>query len=185
MTTGFVERMKGKGLTIADSVTQMGKGGALFKGGGNVYANSSSGGLGNTSDTSEDILDSYSLPGNSLQNNSYVMTITAFGQFAGNAHTAKIAKLYFGSESVSLTAASLSAATPWMMQLNIWKTGSNTQFISGQSITGTTHGGITYQSVAPAETDTAAIPIKVSGQTNTAAANDVVLYGWFVEASNF
>ncbi len=187
MTTGFVERIKGKVLSTADSVTQMGKGGALFKSGGMIYVNSSSAGLGNTSDTTSDTLDTYSMPGNSLQNNNYMLTIQAFGTFAANAHANKVAALWFGSESVTITySTSVTGGTPWALQMNVFKTGANTQFITAQTITGTVHGGITYQSVTPAETDTSAIVIKVSGQTpTTAAANDVVLYGWFIEASNY
>ena len=187
MTTGFVERIKGKAVLSKDSIQQFGTGTAAFKGGGNIYINSSSAGLGNTSDTSVDTLDSYALPGNSLYGNNYMLTIQAFGQFAATASTSKIAKLSFGSESISLTQGSTASAVPWMLSLQVMKMASNQQFITGQTIQGTTHGGIPagVQLVSAAESDAAAITIKVTGQTNTAAANDVVLYGWFVEANNF
>jgi hypothetical protein len=80
MTTGFVERIKGRVLSSADCVTQVGKGGPLFKGSGTIYANTSTAGFGNTSDTTSDTLDSFSLPANSLQNNNYLLNIFAFGK---------------------------------------------------------------------------------------------------------
>jgi hypothetical protein len=183
MTTGFTDRIKGKTLSSADCLTQMGKGGPLFKGGGVIYANSSSAGFGNTSDTSSDTLDSYSLPANSLQNNNYMLNIYAFGTLAANTNS-KTVTLSFGSEVVTFSdATSVSGGGPWVLQMTIVKSAASQQLVTSQSIINATYKGGVYQ--VGVETDTAAIPITVAGRTAVASANDVVMNGWFITASNF
>jgi hypothetical protein len=185
MTTGFVERIKGKVLSSADSPTQMGKGGQLFKGGGTIYANSSSAGFGNTSDTNVDTLDSYSLPANSLQNSNYMLNIYAFGTLAANANS-KTVTLSFGSgpETVFIAdSVSVTGGSPWVLQMTVIKSASNQQVLSTMAALNGTHKGVAY--TTGVETDTAAIPITVTGRSGTAAANNVVLNGWFIEANNF
>ena len=185
MASGFVDRLKGKSLTTASSLTQFGSGGALFKGGGNIYVNSPAGGLGNPSNTSTNVLDSYTLAGNSLSANGYMLTLQAFGLLAANTHVKTVA-MNFGSESATFSnSTSLTGGTPWMLSMQVFKTGSNTQFVTTQAIQGTTHDGIVSQTDAAAEADTAGIVINVTGQTATAGANDILLYGWYIEEFNY
>ncbi|HZT90288.1 MAG TPA: hypothetical protein VFA12_20275 [Stellaceae bacterium] len=180
MANGFIQRFKGKILVPAGSLFQFGKSGATFGASGNIYSKLSAAGLGNGNDTTEDTLDSFSLPANSLDVVGRMLYIYAWGMLANNAHS-KTAKLYFGSEVVS-TGAQTGANVGWALEMVIAKAGANSQVISGQLITGATHGGVVNQSGT--ETDTSAITLKVTGQTGTAAANDVTLNGWYVVASD-
>ncbi len=174
MMTGFVQRFKGKILVPAGSQFQIGKGAATGGPQGNLYVFTSATGAGNGSDTTEDILTSFSLPANTLDVPGRSLWLYAFGSFANNAHS-KHARLYFGSEVVDTGANTTTGGIGWALEMLIIKTGSNTQQMSSQIVTGTVHGGCTTQ--AGAETDTSAITIKVTGQTGTAAASDIVLNG--------
>jgi hypothetical protein len=158
-----------------------GGGAATFGLSGDVNVQSSAAGAGNTNDTTEDTLFTYSLPANSLNANNRVVGLYAFGAFANNAHS-KHARLYFGSEVIDTGANTTTGAIGWALEALIIRTGSKTQQISGQIVTGTTHGGCTTQ--AGAEDDTTGITIKVTGQTGTAAANDIVCNGLVVNAAN-
>lgn len=180
VATGFMDRYKGKILCSAGSLGQFGKGGATFGFGGDISVQDSAAGFGNTNDSTEDTLVTYSLPANSLDNTNRCLWIYAFGSLANNAHS-KSVKLYFGAEIVSI----LANVTPnigWALEFLVMKTGASTQVMSGQAVVGTTHGGCV--TLTGAETDTAAIVIKVTGQTGTAAANDVVCNGFIVSAAN-
>lgn len=144
---------------------------------GNIF--SFAGSVGNGADTTEDTLKTFALPANALDVAGRGIHVYAWGTYANNTNT-KAAKLYFGSEIV--TAASGNNVS-WSLEMWAIKSGANTQQISGQPITGTSHGGIANQSGA--EADTAAITIKVTAQDSTSAtANAIVLNGMFVEFMN-
>lgn len=144
---------------------------------GNIF--SFFGAAGNGADTTEDTLATFSLPANSLDAVGRIVHIYAFGTFANNTNT-KHAKVYFGSEVLS---AATGNNVSWSLEMWVGKSASNVQKISGQPISGTTHGGV--QNQAGAETDSAAITIKCTGQDSTSAtANAIVLNGMFVEFMN-
>lgn len=172
MTTGFIERFKGKTLESAASLQQFGKGGAVNAGGGQISVQTSYAGIGNGSDTSEDILFTYALPGGSFDITGRNLLITAFGTFAANT-IIKQAKLYFGGETVVTGTFNANALTPWWLQLNVFKAGTAQQLISAQAIIGSTHSGTTYQTAA--ESDTQSITIKCTGQTTTTAQQNCIL----------
>lgn len=127
-------------------------------------------GVGNTNDTSEDVLYTFSLPASSLTFTGQTLKIVAAGTLANNAHN-KTVKLYFGSQSYSLGTVA-TANTVWTAKLTVIRTGSSAQLIYGEGMIGTTP--IAPSLLTGAETDTAAITIKATGQTGTAAASDVV-----------
>lgn len=136
--------------------------------GSNIQASAT--GVGNTNDTNEDVLYTFSLPASSLSAVGEGLTIFATGTLANNAHN-KTVKLYFGSQVYSLGTVA-TANVVWSAKMTVIKTASNVQLISCE-------GMINATPIAPAlltgaETDSAAIIIKVTGQTGTAAANDVV-----------
>jgi hypothetical protein len=179
MTTGFVQRFKGKIFIAIGSLAQFGAGGGSFGFCGNLSCQA--GAQGNGNDTTEDTLFTFSLPANSLDQVGRALQIVAWGSFANNSHS-KNARLYFGSEVVGELSNTTTGGIGWYLEMNVVKTGSNTQSISSQLIAGTTHGGVTVQ--AGAETDTAAITVKVTGQTGTAGANDIVCNGLQITAMN-
>lgn len=137
------------------------------------------GAAGNGADTTEDTLASFTLPANSFDQVGRGVHVYAFGSFASNTNT-KHAKLYFGSEVLSTGTGN---NVSWSLEIWSLKSAANVQKLSGQPIVGTTHGGVNNQ--AGAETDTAPIVIKVTGQDSTSAnANSIVLNGMFIEFMN-
>jgi hypothetical protein len=181
MPTGFTSRDKGK-TTSANPYQLVGEGlGALVGGGGQLNVQGAFAGVGNGADTTEDTLFTYSLPPKTLWSVSNSLLLTAYGTFANNAHS-KTVKLYFGAEIISIAAFATAALTPWWLQLAVQKVGSSQQVISAQSITGSTHNGLTFQTAT--ETDTSAITIKVTGQTGTSGAGDVLCYSFIVSGFN-
>lgn len=177
MATGFVNRAKGKELFPASCLTQFGTGGALFRGGGNIYTNQSATGITMTSTTAEVTLDTFSLPASSLDVPGRGISIVAYGTFANNTH-AKTAKLYFGTSVTQVVTGNTAAVVPWIIEALVLKDAASSQAVSLQTINGTTHGGCVYTSGS--EPDTAAITIKVTGQTGT-AGTDVTLNGWIIQ----
>lgn len=127
-------------------------------------------GVGNTNDTNEDVLYTFSLPANSLSFVGQTLEITAAGTLANNAHN-KTVKIYFGTQVYSLGTVA-TAAVVWTAKLTVIRTGSSAQLIYGEGMIGATP--IAPALLTGAETDTAAIVIKVTGQTGTAAASDIV-----------
>jgi hypothetical protein len=180
--TGFVQRNKGKILYSAATLTQFGVGGATFRGDGNIYSNQKATGIAAlTSTTSEVTLDTFSLPANSLDIPGRAIGIYAFGTYANNNASIKTASVYFGSEKFPATT-TLTGPIGWAIAVVVQKDAANSQAMNGQTVAGT--GATTVNSClsqSGAEPDTAAITIRVAGQTGVAAANDVVLYGWSVE----
>jgi len=181
MTTGFVSRWKGKVMAVGASLCQFGAGAGQFGFSGNLSKQSSAAGVGNGADSTEDVLFSYSLPPNSLDQVGRQVMIEAWGSFANNTHS-KHAQLYFGSELVDSGANTTAGGIGWYLLLIVTKTGPSTQTIVGQLIAGTVHGGCTVQSGA--ETDTSPITIKATGASGSSAAGDILCNALTVTALN-
>lgn len=162
--------------------TAFGSGGSSFLEAGILTRYQSLTGAGNTNDTTEDTLFTFALPANSFDIAGRTLQITASGSLANNAHS-KTAKLYFGTSIVATTGAQTGANVGWELQLQVQKVATGSQLGFYSPIIGTTHGGVSLP-VAGTEIDTAAITIKVTGQTGTAAAADVVLNSLIIEALN-
>jgi hypothetical protein len=172
----------GVGIEPSSMLTYFGSGTQSFADAGIVYRYQSTTGSGNGNDTTEDTLTTFSLPANSLDVAGRTLQISASGLLANNAHS-KTARLYFGASIVATTAAQTGANVGWQLILQVQKVASNSQLGFYSPIVGTTHGGISLP-LPGTETDTSAITIKVTGQTGTAAANDVVLNSLLIEALN-
>lgn len=140
----------------------------------------SAAGAGNTADTNEDVLFTYSLPANTLVNTGKGLRITAWGKTAANADN-KTMKLYFGSEVITTPTAATNNKG-WWLELDVFRTGASTQQVFGLGQVDTT--AVTVYSAAGAETETAAITIKVTGTAGTANANDILCFGMVVETIN-
>ena len=151
-------------------------GGSSLNPTGNIFNYLSTTGTGNGADTTEDTLQTTTLPASALDSVGRGIWMYAWGSYANNTNT-KAAKLYFGTTNI---AAATGNNTGWALEMIVMKAGASTQVISAQNITGSTHGGVT-NSTSSAATDTAAITLKVTGQNSTSAtANSIVLNGWFV-----
>lgn len=179
MTTGIVARFKGRLLAARDSLFHFGKSGVGVPFSGNIYSNWSAAGIGTGSDTTEDTLDTYSLPANALDKVGRELCIEAFGTFAANTHT-KTVSLYFGSEKV--TSGAVTNSSGWALSMLVGKTGASTQMVGTQAVLGAAHQGCS--TLSGAETDTSAITIKVTGQSASGLSGDILLNGWSIRASN-
>lgn len=135
---------------------------------------------GNTADTTEDTLLSFSLPAKTLSTANKGLRIKAWGHCATNADN-KTMKLYFGSEVITTPTAATSNKN-WNLELEVYKTGSSTQVVFGTGLVDVTP--VTPLVTTGAETDTTAITIKVTGQAGTANANDVIAKGLTIEMIN-
>jgi hypothetical protein len=164
------------GGTSAGSVLEAaGSGSGQFHAAGLINAALSS--TGNGADTTEDTLQTYSLPTNSLDNVSRCVRITTWGILAANADN-KTIKLYFGGSVIS-SGTLTSSGVNWRSTLTVCKTGASTQSVLGEMSVGATMIAPYYN--AGTDTDSSAITIKTTGQAGTANANDIVSKGQIVE----
>jgi hypothetical protein len=130
--------------------------------------------------TSEQILGTYSLPANALDAAGRRLRIHAVFSKAANTN-ATTAKLYFGS-AVITTPSNTTSGAGSELELNVVKTASNTQIVTGRGSMGT--AAVTPYSAAGAETDTAAIVIKATCTDGTSQAADCTLQDFWVEYLN-
>jgi hypothetical protein len=130
--------------------------------------------------TGEQILATYSLPANALDQAGRRVRINAMFSKAANTDSVT-GKLYFGAQSVS-TGANTTSAAGMILQLEVVKSGSSTQVVWGSGQQGVTN--VTPFSAAATETDTAAIVIKATCTDGTSAASDCVLQDLWIEYLN-
>jgi hypothetical protein len=186
---GLVFRTKGKVLEGSGSGMQVGGTGLPGKGPQQVMSTSNTlftfvGSAGNGADTTEDLLSSTSLLANAFDTassfefgNARGLWMYAWGSTVNNTDV-KTARLYFGTSIVLSIAPTVSAVTPWALELLVLKSGANAQRAQGQAVNGATHTGV--QNFNGTENDQAAITLKVTGQSSVANANDITLIGWQV-----
>lgn len=141
-------------------------------------------GVGNGADTTEDTLFTYSLPAGALANVGNEIDIVAWGSVAATSAT-KTVKLYFGA-SITQTAVYTTTQTgAWFIQMKVYKQAASVQMAITEvdSLGATTTRTITVNN-AGSETDTAAITIKVTGQSSAATANLVLCNGFTVAGAD-
>jgi hypothetical protein len=132
---------------------------------------------GNGADTTEDTLATFSLPANTFATTGEMLRIRAWGKTAANGDN-KTMKLYFGA-SVVTTPTAATNNKGWFLQLEVIRSGASTQQVFGTGLVDTT--AVTPYYNAGADTDTAAIVIKCTGQAGTGNANDILLEGMVIE----
>jgi hypothetical protein len=125
----------------------------------------------------EDILRSYTLPGNTLNADGDALRIKAWGQTGATANT-KTIKFYFGATAVQLYGSTGSSAH-FEVNISVVRTGAATQHYKGISIV--TGSVATNASTTAAETLSGDIVLSFTGESSGAADNDVLLYGFEVE----
>lgn len=140
-------------------------------------------GAGNGADTTEDTLFTYSLPANALANVGNGVEILAWGSVAATSAT-KTVKVYFGTTVVQSVAYTTTQTGNWFVDMQVFKQAASVQLAittvdSLGATTTRTIGNVTNGS----ETDTAAITIKVTGQSSVATANLVLCNGFTVSGS--
>lgn len=181
---GFTQRWKGAIAGTARSLFQFGKGlGSPISVSGFIDSQVSSAGIGTGADTTEDVLFTFSLPANSLDQNGRGVAIRVFGSLANNAHT-KTVKMYFGSSVTFTPINGTQANIGFDLQMTVIRTASGVQIANAGGTMGVATVLATLLPIVGADPDTAAIVIKVTGQTATAAANDVVANAMLTQGFN-
>jgi hypothetical protein len=157
-------------------VTQAGASTGSFAEEGNINRQTSLAGVGNGADTTDDVLFTYTMPANAFDQAGRGVAVTGYGKLAANGNNKRV-KIFFGATVVADSGVVTGNAVGWQLSADVFKVGaagSNTQTAQGQSIVGTTHGGVNVPP-APTETESGAIVIKVTGASpTTGAANDVL-----------
>jgi hypothetical protein len=153
-----------------------GSGTATVKIGGLTYASSTA--IGNAANTTENNLMSYSMPGNTLSVNNAGIRIRAWGDTAANSNS-KTIRVYFGS-TVLCTLSANASNKPWFLDAYVLRSGPTSQVAMGQCHFNA-DTSIVVSSVIPVETLSGAVTVKVTGQSGTANANNIVQKGLIVE----
>jgi hypothetical protein len=131
--------------------------------------------VGNGADTTEDQLQTYTLPAGQLANVGDIIHITAGGVFAGSTDS-KTVKVKFAGAALSIPTGSTVGQTRWSSEVWIVKTGSNTQSFMAVGTNVSASAG-TNNGTATA-TDTNALAVTVTGQnaTNSVAGSVTCQY---------
>ena len=191
-TSGYVDRMKGKGMCSSSFLQQIGNSAALSAGGGNVFSFLSAAGAGNGADQTDDTLTSCILPANLFDIPGRCVTIQAFGTVTSGAVT-KTVQFKFGASALQSVVSYLTGnAGSWQFYAQIYKVSSNVQAIlyqaDGSGTIATNLGAASGRALlyaAGAEVDTAPIPLVITGKaTGAAAANVALCNGLIVDAYN-
>jgi len=150
---------------------------------------------GNSADTTDDVLASYTLPATSLDVATRGFCVTAQGNTGPTANDKRV-KLWFdaaisdgvvsGGTVVADSGGWVNGTTPnnsvgWQLAANIFKygaAGSNTQYAQGSAILGGVHGGISLPTF-PTAIESGAIVIALTGSSYTTGAADDVIATWF------
>jgi len=127
--------------------------------------------VGNGADLTQDVLQTYSVPANTLANVNDRLIIRAGGLFTGSTDS-KTAAIRWGGSNALVATVSTASQQIWRMEMDIIKTGSNTQTISGLMASNSSF--TSAATTTTTRTDTAAIVVDVTGQnTTTATANTI------------
>lgn len=143
--------------------------------GGTANANVTS--ASNSSTTETDLM-VYTLPANSLVNNGDHVEIVAWGTTTANANN-KTVRLKFGSTYLLQSNTAAASGASWMFRAIVAKTGSATETALAEMQSSASFTN-TVSTTAPTESTTAAIIIKVTGQSAT-ASNDITQTGMVVK----
>lgn len=136
--------------------------------------------VGTTAVTTEEVLQTYTLPANTLAVAGQAVRITCPFSTGATANN-KTVRLYFGGSSVS-TGAYAGNAQQGYLQLIVMRTAAATQGVFASGVAGT--GSVSPVAVTyTAGTDalTAGVVIKCTGQNGTAAANDIIARAMITE----
>jgi hypothetical protein len=190
--SGFVDRMKGKGMCSSSFLTQIGKSSAQSAGGGNIFSFLSAAGAGNGADATDDTLVSCSLPANLFDVAGRCVTVQAWGNITATSAT-KTLQFKFGAAALQpITSYTTTTTGQWQFYVQIYKVSSNVQQLLYAADTSTTPasmfgGGALTRSMlvaTGAEVDTAAIPLVITGKASSSTANLVLCNGMIVDAYN-
>lgn len=138
--------------------------------------------VGNTADTNEDNLMSYTVPANVLGSNGDSLHIEAWGDFANSVNTKRL-KLKFGATTIvdSTALAFNTTVRVWRISCDIIRTGAATQIANAVLLVGDTLLDLLTSNGAPTETLSGTVALLLTGQCNAATANEIRQLGQRVE----
>lgn len=137
--------------------------------------------VGNTADTNEDTLMTYTLPGNSLTTNGWSVRLTAFGTGVNTANATTL-KCYFGSTITDTLVLTASQANVWRVVYDVIRIDATHQTAFGTIVQGGTVTVTKAENTAPAETLSGNVVMKCTGQRGTSStSNSVVQLGEVIE----
>lgn len=190
--SGFVDRMKGRGMCSSGFLTQIGNSTAMSAGGGNIFSQLSAAGIGNGADATDDTLMTCALPAKLFDVPGRCVTVQAWGTTLGGA-VVKTVQFKFGAaalQSVIVEPSGGTGAGSWQFFVQIFKVSANVQALLYQADgTGTPTSVLGLSSGrgllngAGAEVDTAAIPLVITGK-GPSTAGQVLCNGMVVDAYN-
>ncbi len=168
----------GAGITItpgAGSITIAAAGGAASS--RIVDSQTSTTGVGNGADTTDDTLFTYTLPAGSLATNGDSISVIAFGVVANNANLKQI-RFWFAGTTMFSTGAVTSSNASWVCQMTVTRVDATHVNAAGWILVGSVLSNVnaaSNQAVADLSANTSVV--KVTGaSTFTGAANDVLGY---------
>ena len=166
----------------------------FMKGTGNLLNGVSvvSAGNGNGADTTADTLASVVIPARTFDIVGRCITLQAWGNVTATSATKTVSFSFGASLTQSIVQFTTTNTGQWQVWIQLFKTGANTQMALFQadaggttaSLLGLSGGRALNISTAGTETDTAAITMKITGQSSVATANTVTCQGFIVDAFN-
>lgn len=130
--------------------------------------------------TAEQTLQTFSLPANTLTTAGQSLRVVCWGPTAANTNN-KTARLYFGA-SVVATPTMATSAERWSLDILVMRRTATTQGFLGNGAISTGPVPIAPIVTDGAETLTAAVTIKCTGQDGTDSAGDITANGMIVTA---
>ena len=191
MTTGYVQRFKGKFVSAADSVMAFGKGGITFKLGGNVNQQVSCAGINPGATAADNVLAFFSIPPICFDAANRGVLIEAGGSFGSTANNKRLKIIFNPATAVVGSTVGASGVTicdtgtvatnggGWSMAAQVIKYGglaSNTQIgIHTQAQIGNAVAALLAPSLITA-TESGAILVAVTGNASTATTD--IVFNW-------
>ena len=133
--------------------------------------------VGNGADITVDVLQTFTVPANTLKNVGDRLLIRAAGAFIGSTDSKTISMTWGGGASAFALVASTASGVAWSMDAVFLKTGTNTQTFSSRGFTNSTI--VTTGSTTRAASDTAGIVINFTGQNATNPTANSITCSYF------
>lgn len=192
MPSGFVDRYKGKGFQPSGWLQQVGAGGAVSGGGGQINSTASastSGGVASPAVATVSTAISQILPAKTLERFGRNLLINAWGTFSTANAGLKTASIVFGSVTamtVQNTTASQSTPQGWFASVSVTCNSTDAlaakQTIWGQGANTSTHAGALVSTGA--ENLLLNSTVKVVTQSSAGTAGDIIVLGMQMEGMN-
>jgi len=132
--------------------------------------------VGNGADLTQDVLQTYSVPANTMRNVNDRLIVRAGGTFIGSTDSKTVAMRWGGANVLAQTVTTASQQA-WRMDADIIKTGPNAQTVSG--LMGTNSSVTGAAASATSRTDTGPLAIDITGQNATTATASSITCRYF------